>query len=1260
MLGRIMVFLGGLVVVALFAALLAPLFVNWTDFRKDFEDQASRIIGKKVTVLGAVDARILPFPSVTLHDVIVGQDADGTPLVRVARFSIDAELAPFLSGEARIFDMRIDEPQGRIRLLKDGTLDWLRGSKADIPARTVVLEKVHITNGTIAFIDEQSGRTRNVTGLNADMSAASLAGPWNADGSAVVDGEAGRFTLASLQPNALSAAVPVRLRLQPAARPFELELDGALSVEDGRPGYKGTFQAEWRATVADDVKPAAKPPAGPRVKGDFELTNERIRIPAYRLELGDAENPYAVTGEATLDAGAKPEFLLTAEGQQIDVNQIGNGGQNGKTGRDPAGSVRKRLNTLVSMAAAIPVPNVPGRASLSLPAIVAGDTVIRDIRLDIRPAGRGWTVDNVVATLPGRTQVEGKGRLALDGEPSFAGDLLVASTQPSGLSAWISGNVDPAIRQLKSVGFSALVNLTPDLQRFEKLELAIGPAVLHGRVERQSYAGRTANLSLDLTGNAIDLDAVRAMATLTTGEEAGESLVHHDIGARLKVDTFTAFGIEARDVDTVFTLARDGLSVEKLKIGDIAGAAVTATGHALGLSPDSGGEADISVRAKDPGPFLAMLQQHLPAHPLLDRLRVNAGWYADTALTGHLAFGMPAGGASLRVGGTANGSRIDINYAADNVTGGGGLTVDATLRNPNTAILFGQAGFEPLPFAADSNGQLVISAKRAGDALADVAVTYTALESRFSATGQVDLGSERFLQGSGTLNLESTDLEPYLMMNAVALPQTGAGLPLKLSTDFTIGDRQATLSKITADGGGNAVSGELALNWQQPGLKAEGNIDVDTASLAWLAEPVVGPLVNAATGAPETGALPPAISDGLDLKLKLTARTFWPDLFSAASDFSADLSLKGGELGLEAIAGKWLGGDMSGRLMLANGNGTGFLQSRLAVAGGDLQAVLSDAGAGSAARGRFDLTLVAEATGSSAHDLLAAINGSGELKLSGLTVARLDTGLFQPLLAAADDIKGDITTVAVAPLVGRLIGDGDSVLGDVTIPFNITDGVVRVQNAAAANAQAALSGDARIDLAAASIDATVSMTLAPGDEALSGAEPAMRILLSGDIAAPERKLDVTDVTNFLSLRAFERERRRVETLQANVLEKQRLRREVALYKFNAGERQLAREKAAAEEKARLEEETRQKVIADEAAKLAEAEAAKVAEADAQRKAAADAAAKAAEAEAKVAKEAEAKAAADAARKQEQPVPAPEPARATPAPPLRFDSLPGVE
>jgi uncharacterized protein involved in outer membrane biogenesis len=208
-----MLFVGGLVVVALFAALLAPLFVDWTSFRQDFEREASRIMGRAVTVHGSVDARLIPFPSVTLNDVRVGAPEDGKPLVEIARFSMDAELAPFLSGEALIFDMRIEGPKARIKLFQDGTLDWARGRKSDIPARTVVLENVAISGGEIEFIDEQTGRTRHVTGLDAQVSAKSLGGPWRIDGRAALDGESGAFQLSSGQLE--NGALSLRARVVP-------------------------------------------------------------------------------------------------------------------------------------------------------------------------------------------------------------------------------------------------------------------------------------------------------------------------------------------------------------------------------------------------------------------------------------------------------------------------------------------------------------------------------------------------------------------------------------------------------------------------------------------------------------------------------------------------------------------------------------------------------------------------------------------------------------------------------------------------------------------------------------------------------------------------------------------------------------------------------------------------------------------------------------------------------------------------------------
>ncbi|MEZ0019353.1 hypothetical protein ABIE76_004000 [Sinorhizobium fredii] len=282
MLARIFVIIGGLLVIALFAALIAPLFINWTDFRTDFEREASRIMGKPVVVHGSVDARLIPFPTVTLNDVRVGDEGDGEPLIQVAQFSMSAELAPFLSGEALIFDMRLDRPRAKLRLQPDGTLDWARGPRAAIPANTVVLENVEIADGEIEFVDEQAGRTRRVSDLSAAVSARSLAGPWKVEGRAALDGEAGSFSFMS---NAVDdeGALSLRARLIPDERPFGVELDGELKVVDFRPVYAGRF------TLTEN-RPAEEVRSGGalRINGQFQLTNESIRVPEYHFEAGPA------------------------------------------------------------------------------------------------------------------------------------------------------------------------------------------------------------------------------------------------------------------------------------------------------------------------------------------------------------------------------------------------------------------------------------------------------------------------------------------------------------------------------------------------------------------------------------------------------------------------------------------------------------------------------------------------------------------------------------------------------------------------------------------------------------------------------------------------------------------------------------------------------------------------------------------------------------------------------------------------------------
>ena len=1193
MLGRILLTFGGVLVVALFAALLAPFFIDWTDFRVEFEQRASRILGKKVSVHGDVDARLLPFPSVTLHDVRVGQDQDGQPQLSAVRFSMDMELAPFLSGEARIFDMRIEEPKARVRILADGTLDWMRGSRGDIPARTVVLEDVHITNGSIEIIDEQRGRTRELSDLNADLSAGSLAGPWRGGGYASLDGEEAAFTLNTGEADQGSRSVPVRLRLLPDVAPVALNLDGNLALADERPVYNGRFTLDV-LQEEDETEPVEAPPPGPRLKGGFELTNGRIRVPEYRLEVGPLDDPYVVTGEATLDTGQQPEFLLTADGQQVDVNRLGSG-ERAKTGRDAAASAQRRIQAVIDIAAQIPIPQVPGRATLSLPAVVANDTTVRDIRIDVRPAGTGWTVENFAATLPGRTQVEANGALTLKNQVSFVGDMLLASNQPSGLADWLSGSVDPAIRQLKTAGFSARVNLTPELQRFEDLELAVGPATLLGEVERQATGEATPSLTFDLAGNEIDLDAMRALASLFTGDDAGEDILDHTVAASLKAERFTAFGIGAEKVDTVFTLSEGELSLERLSVGNLAGTEIAARGKVSGSLLAYAGTGTVTFRSDDPTPFLAMLKDRLPPHPVLDRLAASARWFNETNLTADITLGGDIGGASAAITGTSNGTAVSADLKLPtlfDLTAGTDFSLATRLKNDRSTVLLGQAGLDPLPLGEDGAGTLVLDLKRQGNQPATVKLAYDTEGTQLDVEGAVRVAAQEFGVGEGRIALRSDDIEPYLLMTGIGVPQFGIGLPMELSAQLAISPEAFRLSMLEGQVARNGVaSRELVADRTTPDLSLSGDLSVDTLDLAWLGEAVFGTVTDPSTNALSEKPFALPIFGPAEARLQMQARLFRPGLSEDIRDFSGLITHRNGGIAIEEASGIWKGGRISGRLAMSNGEGTGILQTRLSVENADLASLAWQKGGVPTATGRVNAEISAEATAQSPAGLMSALNGSGELRLSDFTISGVDPTAFPAILAAVDDLEGEVTEARVRPITENLVRKGQARLGTAVIPFTITEGELRAQNVTARSGDTRLSGEVEIEPAENTLQGELAVTFAPGEEATAGGDPTVRFAYSGDIDAPRVEMDVAPLTNFLSTRAFERDRRRVEALQASVLEKQRLRREAALYRYLADERRAARERAEAEERARREEEARRQAEAAAQAEREKAEAA---------------------------------------------------------------------
>ncbi|MGL4489586.1 MAG: AsmA family protein, partial [Rhizobiaceae bacterium] len=154
---RVFVIVGGLLVLVLLAALIAPLFINWTGYRADFEREASKILGRPVTVAGEASARLLPFPSLSFTNVRVGEDVEN-PALTIEQFSMDAELSPFLSGEVLIFDMRMTKPRGVVVIDESGQIDWTLRANSPFDPGNVRIENLVVEGGQFDVIDRAAGR----------------------------------------------------------------------------------------------------------------------------------------------------------------------------------------------------------------------------------------------------------------------------------------------------------------------------------------------------------------------------------------------------------------------------------------------------------------------------------------------------------------------------------------------------------------------------------------------------------------------------------------------------------------------------------------------------------------------------------------------------------------------------------------------------------------------------------------------------------------------------------------------------------------------------------------------------------------------------------------------------------------------------------------------------------------------------------------------------------------------------------------------
>jgi len=241
------------IILALVTALVGPLFVDWNSYRAEFETNASRLTGLDFRVTGAIDARLLPTPTIVLQGVEFGRPDEGTK-VRARLLRIEFALGALARGEWRIADARLEGPELAAGLDGSGRLAW-PVPKLGFDLEGVSIARLRIQDGRATLADAASNGDVVLDKLEFTGEVRTLVGPIKGEGSFVIAGQRYPYRLASSRIGSDGSA-KVRFTVDPIDQPLAAEADVSLWVERPRaPNRSSSNPGESRAASRETAPP---------------------------------------------------------------------------------------------------------------------------------------------------------------------------------------------------------------------------------------------------------------------------------------------------------------------------------------------------------------------------------------------------------------------------------------------------------------------------------------------------------------------------------------------------------------------------------------------------------------------------------------------------------------------------------------------------------------------------------------------------------------------------------------------------------------------------------------------------------------------------------------------------------------------------------------------------------------------------------------------------------------------------------------------
>lgn len=1096
----LLVVLGGSVV-------FVPPMIDWNEYKGVIAEKAMAAAGRRLEIRGDINIELLPAPALVVGDVRVANIAGAADpdMMRLKSLAVRLALVPLLSGNVLVESVRLVEPVIHLETLADGRTNLAfdppekpvstpaqapagggrpaggAGPAAGSPGAgppPVRVESFVIERGTLIYRDGRTGRRERMENLNARFAAASLSGPLDSSGSAVVRGVPLSFTV-STGTVVHGRTMPYTVEINVIPGEVKARLSGTLAGLGGTPRLKGKLAvtgADLKRFLGALGDGAALPdPLARSFTAKATLTASAERVGVDKIEV--ALDGIWATGKASLGLGKKTEAKLALAFSRLDLDRLLKppeappaAGKGGAKGRPAKGAGDRRSRTSLKLAprgrpaaAAKASPfalpkDLDASLNLSVEGLAYRGGLIRQIKLNAALANGEITINQFSAQLPGASDVALFGFVTADaGKPAFEGNLDLASNDLRGIFKWL-GVTPPAVppERLRKFAFSGKVKADAASVGLSKVDLRVDGTRFKGAAnialrKRPSFGVSLSADRLNLDGYLARRAARPGGAKSATGKPApGRSapgkqhsnkpqaadplaglgfLGGFDANIRVAVGALTYGGLPIRNVRFDGTLHNGRLSVRQASAASIAGVAARLEG-ALAV-PMAGRPGSLSgltfdFKSKNLTRFFKLAEIKPPVSPRsLGAVR----------LTGR-ADGSPSD-LALGVQLTAAGGELTLKGKLGALAPVPRLDADITLSHPDLRRLLRAFGVDYRPRIRRLGG-IDLAGHVKGDASV-LGLTRLSMKIGPKAVRGPALVTVR---GSAALDLRGPrpKITADLTTDALAIEQF---LPAKRTAARDPDRWRAGAPLLHFATWSGARPGRDAVRPPVVFVAARGE--------RWSRDPIDVTVLN---------------TFDADLRLRSPALGFEKYVLKNAT---LVVGLKAGILTVPTVTGSLFGGALNGRARVqAAGARTGY-QAALTLTGLDGSRALKAVASERLKSGTLDLVLDLASSGGSVADMVGGLQGTGSL-----AIHRLDVGTVKgTALAGVLDLVTSLNSLA-----GTLGGRKGKGLAEVAGSFQVSRGIARFEDLKLGSNLGDGTAKGSVDLPNWRIDATGQVTLA--------------------------------------------------------------------------------------------------------------------------------------------------------------------------------------